>query len=154
MPLIRSTKGASAVEFALLLPILVFITFGIVEFSLMLYDKALITNASREGARQGVLYRADSNGDRVLVNPTEIAAAVDSYLSEGGTLRLISLRATANPTTQVFYETSVSGESLLRVRVNYSYNFLLVPDLSRFFSGVPVTSSITLNTDTVMRIET
>lgn len=43
-----SQKGASAVEFALVLPLLMLILFGIIEFSLLMYNKAMITNASRE----------------------------------------------------------------------------------------------------------
>jgi len=41
-------KGASAVEFAIILPILILILFGIIEFSILFYDKAVITNASRD----------------------------------------------------------------------------------------------------------
>ena len=49
-------KGGSAVEFALVLPILVVILFGIIEFGFVLYDKAVITNASSEAARQGIVF--------------------------------------------------------------------------------------------------
>lgn len=49
-------KGVSAVEFALLLPVLVLIIFVIIEGGLVLYNQQVITNASREGARVGILY--------------------------------------------------------------------------------------------------
>jgi Flp pilus assembly protein TadG len=52
---LQSYRGASAVEFAIILPILILLVFGIIEFSLALYDKAMITNASREGARAGIV---------------------------------------------------------------------------------------------------
>ena len=48
-------KGAVAVEFALILPVLVLLLFGIVEFSLLMYNKQILTNASREGARYGIV---------------------------------------------------------------------------------------------------
>src|SRR5512136_1032685 len=67
-------RGASAVEFALILPLLVILIFGIIEFSLALYDKAMITNASREGARSGIVYRLPPVGDG------EIIGVVNSYL--------------------------------------------------------------------------
>ena len=53
----KNQTGASAVEFAIVLPILVLLVFGIIEFSVALYDKAMITNASREGARAAIVFR-------------------------------------------------------------------------------------------------
>ena len=50
-----SQKGASLVEFALVLPLLMLILWGIIEFGLLLYNKQVITNASREGARAGIV---------------------------------------------------------------------------------------------------
>ena len=47
-----SQKGASLVEFALVLPLLMLILLGMIEFGLLLYNKQVITNASREGAGQ------------------------------------------------------------------------------------------------------
>ena len=40
-------KGAAAVEFAIVMPLLVLLTFGIIEFSILFYNKAMVTNASR-----------------------------------------------------------------------------------------------------------
>ena len=53
----KRQEGASAVEFAIILPLLLILVFGIIEFSILFYDKAMITNASREGARVGIVYR-------------------------------------------------------------------------------------------------
>lgn len=52
-----SMRGVSAVEFAILLPLLLVIFAGIVDFGLMLYNKAMITNAAREAARAGIMAR-------------------------------------------------------------------------------------------------
>jgi hypothetical protein len=53
-------KGAAAVEFAVVLPLLVLLLFGSIEFGLLLYNQEVITNASREGARAGIA-RHDSD---------------------------------------------------------------------------------------------
>jgi Flp pilus assembly protein TadG len=45
------------VEFAILLPLLAALLFGVIEASLLMYDKMILTSASREGARFGSLYR-------------------------------------------------------------------------------------------------
>jgi Flp pilus assembly protein TadG len=52
---LKSQKGVAAVEFALVLPLLVLLIFGIIEFSLLMFNKQVITNASREGARAGIV---------------------------------------------------------------------------------------------------
>jgi Flp pilus assembly protein TadG len=44
-------RGAAAVEFALIVPILLVLIFGIVEFSRLYNVQLSLTNAAREGAR-------------------------------------------------------------------------------------------------------
>jgi Flp pilus assembly protein TadG len=51
MKKLRSEDGAVAVEFALLLPILVVLLLGIMEFGLLYNAQITLTNAAREGAR-------------------------------------------------------------------------------------------------------
>ena len=48
---VRSQAGAELVEFALVLPILLLVFGGIVDFGLLLQRQQVITNAAREGAR-------------------------------------------------------------------------------------------------------
>ena len=47
-------RGAVAAEFALLLPVLLTILFGIIEFGMIMYGREVVTNATREGARAGI----------------------------------------------------------------------------------------------------
>ncbi|MCJ7692193.1 MAG: pilus assembly protein [Sedimentisphaerales bacterium] len=55
--LILSQKGATAVEFAIIFPILVSLIFGIIEFGLFIFNRQVITNAAREGVRAGIVSR-------------------------------------------------------------------------------------------------
>src|SRR5687768_14343436 len=50
-PSLRSDDGAAAVEFALILPLLILLVFGIVEFGRAYNAKVTLTHAVREGAR-------------------------------------------------------------------------------------------------------
>lgn len=52
---LKSQKGGSALEFAIVLPILLLLVLGIFEFGILLYNQAVITNACREGARAGIV---------------------------------------------------------------------------------------------------
>src|SRR5512146_3002210 len=97
-------KGASAVEFALILPVLMAILFGIIEFGFILYDKAIVTNASREGARRGIVYRVDDTGAPISVPTSVISSTVASYCAS----YLVSLgTGTSTPSTTITGNCSV-----------------------------------------------
>jgi Flp pilus assembly protein TadG len=49
----RDERGASAVEFALLIPLVVMLLFGTMSAGLAYSDHVAVTNAAREGARYG-----------------------------------------------------------------------------------------------------
>jgi Flp pilus assembly protein TadG len=51
----RSDRGAALVEFALVLPLLLVVIAGIVDFAFAFQRYEVITNAAREGARMAVL---------------------------------------------------------------------------------------------------
>ena len=51
----RERRGATAVEFAFLLPILLMLTLGILELSLVLFDYHRLGEAARRGARTAVV---------------------------------------------------------------------------------------------------
>lgn len=52
----RDKSAQSLVEFALILPLLVLLLYGLAEFGFLLYGHVQVTNAAREGARAGSLY--------------------------------------------------------------------------------------------------
>jgi len=55
--LLKSQEGATLVEFAIILPLLLLLIFGIIEFGLFLFNRHVITNAVREAARAGIVVR-------------------------------------------------------------------------------------------------
>ncbi|MGF7185899.1 Flp pilus assembly protein TadG [Desulfitispora alkaliphila] len=57
--LIRERRGQALVELALVLPILLMILFGIIEFGRIFNAQLTVTHASREGARYGALGTSD-----------------------------------------------------------------------------------------------
>jgi Flp pilus assembly pilin Flp len=63
-------RGAAAVEFALLLPVVLLLLFGIVDFGRALNAQITITQAAREGARLGALGVAPAT----VVTKTQAAA--------------------------------------------------------------------------------
>ncbi|WP_081788306.1 TadE/TadG family type IV pilus assembly protein [Candidatus Blastococcus massiliensis] len=82
-------RGAAAVEFALIAPVLLLLLLGIVEFSKAFHDQASLSAAAREGARSMALgdtpaqardaVRAAANGltlgdSQISVSPASCAA--------------------------------------------------------------------------------
>src|SRR6516164_4921226 len=64
----REDRGAAAVEFALLLPVLLFLVFGIIDFGRALNAQITLTQAAREGAGMAAL------GEPNVVSGTQAAA--------------------------------------------------------------------------------
>lgn len=52
----RSDKGAAAVEFALLLPLVALLIFGLIDFGRLFFVQISLTSASREAARTSSFY--------------------------------------------------------------------------------------------------
>jgi Flp pilus assembly protein TadG len=135
---LRTEEGAAMIEFALVLPILLMLVFGIINFGFALYNKEVITNASREGARYGIII-----GDP-RPSATQITNVVTSYLTNVG---WDASQATINVTPAAGATGGASGSDLT-VRVDYPYTFLVLPGLIPGFS-----SSITLSAQTLMKLE-
>lgn len=133
-------RGASAVEFAIILPLLLMILFGIIEFSIIFYDKAMITNASREGARLGIVFRQDRDAG---TEDAEIESVVNGYLTD----KLITFGSSVPAAIEIDREGFDTGDSLT-VRVSYLYDFLIVPNLVNTIAG-----PINLTGTTVMKME-
>jgi Flp pilus assembly protein TadG len=68
-------RGAVAVEFALLLPILVMLSFGIIEFSSAYHDESVAADAARAGARVGSAMATQAG------MPAAVVSAVNSAVS-------------------------------------------------------------------------
>lgn len=136
-------SGTSTVEFAIVLPLLLVILFGIIEFAVALFNQAMITNAAREGARAGIVY----NGTTPITEE-QIQAVVNTYLGSN----LINLGGTSSHSTTV---TPGGGAGQpLTVTVDYQYDFLVLRPIVRLLRGEgDFPGSLTLGATSVMRME-
>ncbi len=85
--ILNDNRGAAAVEFALIAPLLFALFFGIIEFGLYIYNQQMLTNAAREGARVGIL----ATDPRVPANSIE--SVVQNYCAGS----MITFGAQNNP---------------------------------------------------------
>lgn len=135
----KAEKGAAMVELALVLPILLVLVFGIIEFGLLLYNQQVITNASREGSRFGIVM------DVPRKSTDQISAVVAAYCAN----HLVTF-ADSQPAPAIAVDNS-AGTSFgddLRVTVTYPYEFLVLPNFVASLTGTK-----TLRAETVMKYE-
>jgi len=131
---VREDRGATAVEFALLLPMLLLIVMGIVDFGRMLNAQQTLTQAAREGARLVALGQPNVSGR------TQAAA---TGLSPVGVAISSSCPTGAGPGSNGSVQTS--------------YSFQFTPGLGYlvgFFGGSGMSGQITLTAKGVMPCET
>ena len=77
----RLRRGTSTVEMAFVLPILLLVVFAIGDFGLAFTKLQSLTNATREGARVGVVFRATCTPGTV---DALVQATVDNYAASAG----------------------------------------------------------------------
>jgi Flp pilus assembly protein TadG len=82
MRISRSQTGQTAVEFALVLPILILILMGVFDFGRAFYAYSVVANSAREGARAGVYASATD---------TDVTNAIKSYWIGLGTNPAITI---------------------------------------------------------------
>lgn len=68
-------RGAVAVEFALILPALLLLLFGIIDFGRLMYVKNALVYASSDGARAAALHSDTGGGEQATVVAVASAAA-------------------------------------------------------------------------------
>jgi len=132
---VRDRKGSQVVEFALILPMLLIVVFGIVDFGLAIFDKAIVTNAAREAARAGVVFAP------TRLTETEIRQIALNYCSNN----LVTFGTTVSPNVAVVGAGGAAGAPL-QVTVTYPYTYLVI---GRF---VPL-PNLNLTAQAVMRME-
>jgi hypothetical protein len=147
---LKREDGAAAIEFALVLPILILLLFGIIEFALALYNKEVITNASREGARAGIVQvtpRRDTTYIEGVAKDYLKKAAWDE--SKASISISLAPQAECQELDPLFSPGSCGVFSdCLKVKVDYPYSFLVLPN---FIAGFD--KNITLSATAVMKCE-
>ena len=84
----RNDRGAAAVEFALVAPLLVLLVFGVAEFGRAYYVQTTLSGAAREGVR-------------VMALKNDASAARSAAVSAASTLGVTSAQVSVSPSSCV-----------------------------------------------------
>ncbi len=133
----RRDRGAAAVEFALLLPVLLLLVFGLIDFGRALNAQITLTQAAREGARAASLPGWSQSS---VVSRTQGAATG---------LTGVSVSVAGCQTGD-----GAAGKDAV-VQVSYSFSFITpISAIAGLFGGSGFGSSIPLTARGVMPCET
>jgi Flp pilus assembly protein TadG len=132
----KNRRGAAVVEFAIVAPIFFLLIFGMIEFGRVVMVQQLLTNASREGARLGVLNDATSS---------QVQTKVVDYLA-GANITI----ATSN--VNVVYaadSSSGGGGESVTVTVSVPFNQVSWLPSPMFLSGYTLSASSGMRRESV-----
>jgi Flp pilus assembly protein TadG len=142
----RSERGAELIEFALVLPLLLVVVLGIVDFGFLFQRLEVITNAAREGARMAVLPGPYST--------TDVQTRVCDFIKSGG-VDTTGCPATTTTVTAatITYDAGPPAKTMAgkTVVVTYYHSYLFLGPVSRWFGGnfssVPLTGTATMRNE-------
>ncbi|NTV01979.1 MAG: pilus assembly protein [Chlorobiaceae bacterium] len=126
----QSRKGSVLVEFALILPVFLLLLFGVITFSIALYDKTVLTMATREGARAGAKFVPNRTGAIITSSATAATRQACQH-------NLISF----GPGMACTVPPPVIQDDILTVSASVSY------------TGVFIFSGLLISAETSMRLE-
>lgn len=142
---VRSERGAELIEFALVLPLLLLVVLGIVDFGFLFQRFEVVTNAAREGARLAVLPGYSSG------SPTsDVETRVLDYVQTGGLPTTGSNPTITVTSVDIEYDPGPPAKTIegKRVVVVYTHDYLFLAPIASWFGGafssVPLTGVATM----------
>lgn len=142
---VRTDRGASMVEFAVLAPLLLLLIFGIIEMSRAMFAYTSVWTAAREGARFATTVEADNYVncvaieaaavDRIVVSDVTPANINITYLDASGTT-IADCQGGIPPTTS-----NVTSGSTVEVAITGVTFDAVVPIIEPFFDGFTLDST-------------
>ncbi len=102
-------RGAAAVEFALVAPVLLLLLFGIIEFSKAFHNQANLSAAAREGARSMALGHTPAEGRAAVRAAAGGLTLPDARITMTPTSCAGAPRNTTVTVTVRYHQTAVGG---------------------------------------------
>ena len=137
----KGCRGATMVEFAMVLPVFMLLLFGIIEFGRYFFVQHTLQFATREGTRLALVggTLADENG-----NPLSRTASIIKEIKDNASLAInpaeISISifpitaAYSDPVGWDVQQNAGDPGAYMRVRTRHTYIFL-TPLIGNFFTG-------------------
>jgi hypothetical protein len=131
-------SGAELIEFALVLPLLLLVVLGIIDFGFLFQRYEVVTNAAREGARVAVLPG---------YAPADVVFRVEQYLTAGGLTAAHPAPGIVPSTMTVVVGGVAQCVGMTSVIVTYPHTYSFVGGIASYFgaggfaAGTPLTAT-------------
>ena len=136
--------GATIVEFALVLPLLLILIVGLIDFGRMGFVEVSITSASREGARLSSFYPSGPTNNQEITTLVEAAAP--------GAASMAQLNGNGTLTVSIVPCSSTVAADNTSVTVRTNFTWLLPLDLVKIVSpGSKLGENFNLSSSSAMR---
>lgn len=132
--LFKNEKGQSLVEMAMVLPVLLLLFCGIIDFGWIMGNQIIAENGSREGARLGAVVAAKSDYSSQVCS--RVLAVTPGY-SHSGISISIALTSPSDPS---------QGD----IKVTLTYTFKLLTPMAQMILGK---QSYTATSTCIMKVE-
>lgn len=126
----RVERGAAAVEFALILPVLLAVVFGILEYGWIFYQQFNLASAVRDGLRQGVTVSQTASPDPRAASIEQAQADLQTTGISPGSVTLTAIYAGSSPTKTMTLTATMTYNKLIGfvptpTRLQYAMTMML-----------------------------
>ncbi len=130
--------GAAAVEFAIVVPVLLIILLALIDFGRLFFGQVSLAAASREGARAASVGRAEGDVDSIIQS------------SAPGVARVSSLGTTTALARQGGTCSGAVGDQTASVTVSVPFDWVTPVELLQFYDPDSTLGEITLSSESEM----
>jgi hypothetical protein len=130
----KGIRGATAVEFALVLPLFVLLMLGIIDFGRYFFVQHTVQFATREGTRLALVGGTLPNMSRIESIITKIEESAGLANLSGLEISVFPITGYSDPMGWENRQDAGGPGQFMRVRTRYTYQFL-TPFIGDFFSN-------------------
>ncbi|MDI6854159.1 MAG: TadE/TadG family type IV pilus assembly protein [Deltaproteobacteria bacterium] len=149
-------RGNITVELALVLPLVLFIIAGVLDLGMLFWEKHILTNATREGARAAI--KAVDTGSQVVPEKTkdQVRQVVQDYLNRFNIKNVDGSDLVLTGSNFLYSWTANASGTMVTVALQQiPYRMMLLPNFAAFFGSArqPGDEAFYLGASTLMAAE-
>ncbi len=153
-PRARQEGGNITLELALAMPVFLLLVAGVFDLGMLFWEKHVLTNAAREGARAAAKAVDNGTGITPAKTQSQVKAVVQNYINQFALKNLNGTSLVLDSTNfEYTWTTSSSGTVLTINLTQIPCQLLLLPKAKALVGGTPGDDVVYLDAQTSMAAE-